>query len=60
VEITQEPEWLAAQFERHRQHLRVVAYRMLGSHSEADDAVQESWFRLTRGIRQPSTICVDG
>jgi RNA polymerase sigma-70 factor (ECF subfamily) len=49
VEITQEPEWLAAQFERHRQHLRVVAYRMLGSHSEADDAVQESWFRLTRG-----------
>ena len=49
MEITQEPEWLAAQFERHRQHLRVVAYRMLGSHSEADDAVQESWFRLTRG-----------
>ena len=42
-------EWLAAQFELYRPHLRAVAYRMLGSPSEADDAVQESWFRLSRG-----------
>ena len=39
---------LAEQFERHRSHLRAVAYRMLGSTSEAEDAVQESWFRLSR------------
>jgi RNA polymerase sigma-70 factor (ECF subfamily) len=38
----------AREFERHRAHLRAVAYRMLGSLSEADDAVQESWFRLNR------------
>jgi RNA polymerase sigma factor (sigma-70 family) len=37
---------LAAQFEAHRPHLRGVAYRMLGSLSEAEDAVQEAWFRL--------------
>jgi len=37
-----------SEFERHRAHLRAVAYRMLGSLSEADDAVQESWFRLHR------------
>src|SRR5881628_3050601 len=42
------PEWLAEQFEEHRAHLRAVAYRMLGSASEADDAVQESWIRLGR------------
>ena len=42
------PEWLAGQFEEHRAHLRAVAYRMLGSASEADDAVQESWIRLGR------------
>jgi RNA polymerase sigma-70 factor, ECF subfamily len=42
------PEWLAGQFEAHRAHLRAVAYRMLGSASEADDAVQESWIRLGR------------
>ena len=42
------PEQLAAQFEEHRGHLRAVAYRMLGSASEADDAVQESWLRLGR------------
>src|SRR6266498_3893590 len=41
-------EWLAEQFEAHRAHLRAVAYRMLGSVSEADDAVQESWLRLSR------------
>jgi RNA polymerase sigma factor (sigma-70 family) len=38
----------AREFEHHRSHLRAVAYRMLGSLSEADDAVQESWFRLHR------------
>jgi RNA polymerase sigma-70 factor (ECF subfamily) len=43
-----EHDWLAAQFEAHRSHLRAVAYRMLGSLSEADDAVQESWLRLSR------------
>ena len=42
------PEWLAEQFEGHRAHLRGVAYRMLGSVSEADDAVQEAWLRLSR------------
>jgi RNA polymerase sigma-70 factor (ECF subfamily) len=41
-------EWLARQFEDHRPHLRAVAYRMLGSLSEADDAVQDSWLRLSR------------
>jgi RNA polymerase sigma factor (sigma-70 family) len=41
-------EWLADQFEEHRAHLRVVAYRMLGSASEAEDAVQETWIRLGR------------
>jgi RNA polymerase sigma factor (sigma-70 family) len=43
-----EREFLAEQFEAHRTHLRAVAYRMLGSVSEADDAVQESWLRLSR------------
>src|SRR5438874_9560771 len=43
-----EYEWLAEQFEAERTHLQAVAYRMLGSLSEADDAVQESWLRLSR------------
>jgi RNA polymerase sigma factor (sigma-70 family) len=43
-----EQDWLAKRFEEHRSHLRAVAYRMLGSLSEADDAVQETWFRLGR------------
>ena len=43
-----EREWLATRFEEHRNRLRAVAYRMLGSLSEADDAVQESWLRLNR------------
>lgn len=42
------PESLAGQFEEHRAHLRAVAYRMLGSTSEAEDAVQEGWIRLGR------------
>src|SRR6478736_10337216 len=41
-------EWLAAEFERLRPHLRAVGYRMLGSMTEADDAVQEAWTRLSR------------
>ena len=41
-------DWLAQRFESHRGHLRGVAYRMLGSMTEADDAVQEAWIRLSR------------
>jgi RNA polymerase sigma factor (sigma-70 family) len=43
-----ENEWLAERFEENRTRLRAVAYRMLGSLTEADDAVQESWLRLSR------------
>ncbi len=43
-----EHEWLAERFEENRPNLRAVAYRMLGSLSEADDAVQEAWLRLSR------------
>src|SRR5262245_23309319 len=43
-----ERDYLAERFEEHRAHLRGVAYRMLGSLSEVDDAVQESWLRLSR------------
>ena len=43
-----EGDWLAERFEEHRTHLRAVAYRMLGSLAEADDAVQEAWLRLSR------------
>src|SRR5262245_28403493 len=45
---TRDDAWLAEQFELNRKRLRAVAYRMLGSLSEADDAVQESWLRLSR------------
>src|SRR5262245_52578971 len=41
-------DWLAQRFEDHRGHLRRVAYRMLGSLGEAEDAVQEAWLRLAR------------
>jgi RNA polymerase sigma factor (sigma-70 family) len=44
----EEREWLADRFEANRTQLRAVAYRMLGSVSEADDAVQEAWFRVSR------------
>src|SRR5216683_2780959 len=43
-----EHDWLAERFEQNRAHLRAVAYRMLGSLSEAEDAVQEAWLRLSR------------
>jgi RNA polymerase sigma factor (sigma-70 family) len=43
-----ENEWLAERFEKHRAHLRAVAYRMLGSLTDADDAVQDAWLRLNR------------
>src|SRR6186997_232803 len=43
-----ERDYLAERFEEHRTHLRAVAYRMLGSSGEVDDAVQEAWLRLSR------------
>jgi RNA polymerase sigma factor (sigma-70 family) len=43
-----ELDWLAERFQTHRSHLQAVAYRMLGSLSEADDAIQEAWLRLSR------------
>src|SRR5262245_8365959 len=43
-----ENDWLAEKFQENRPQLRAVAYRILGSHGEADDAIQEAWFRLTR------------
>src|SRR5215204_3830094 len=43
-----EHDWLAQRFEANRTHLRAVAYRLLGSFSEADDAVQETWLHLSR------------
>jgi RNA polymerase sigma factor (sigma-70 family) len=45
--VTEEEE-LAAEFETHRQYLHAIAFRMLGSHADADDAVQEAWLRLAR------------
>ena len=56
--------WLAERFEEHRAHLRAVAYRMLGSLSEADDAVQEAWLRLEprrhRRGREPGRLADHG
>src|SRR5262249_20981806 len=46
-----EQDWLVERFEENRPHLRAVAYRMLGSMSEAEDAVQETWLRLSRADR---------
>jgi len=47
-DVVTDQDWLAQRFESHRTHLRAVAYRMLGSLTEADDAVQEAWIRLSR------------
>ena len=47
-ESEQQKDWLGDRFEKHRAHLRAVAYRILGSVSDAEDAVQESWLRLSR------------
>jgi RNA polymerase sigma factor (sigma-70 family) len=47
--------WLAEEFEENRTRLRAVAYRMLGSVSEADDALQEAWLRLSRSDRSDIT-----
>src|SRR3954464_13674036 len=41
-------DWLARQFEEHRPHLQKIAYRMLGSLSDSEDAVQEAWLRISR------------
>ena len=41
-------QWLAERFEEYRPHLRSVAYKMLGSLTEADDAVQDAWLRVSR------------
>lgn len=46
--MTSDQDWLAEQFEMHRPRLRAVAYRMLGSLSEADDVVQDAWVRLSK------------
>jgi DNA-directed RNA polymerase specialized sigma24 family protein len=43
-----EKNFLAERFEAHRRHLGAVAYRMLGSRNEAEDAVQEAWLRVSR------------
>jgi RNA polymerase sigma-70 factor, ECF subfamily len=46
--VTEDKAWLSERFEAQRSHLRGAAYRMLGSLSEAEDAVQESWLRVSR------------
>jgi DNA-directed RNA polymerase specialized sigma24 family protein len=55
-----EREWLAEKFEENRAHLRAVAYRVLGSLSEADDAVQEAWLRLSRSDASSIENLADG
>ena len=53
-------QWLAERFEAHRTHVRGVVYRMLGSLSEADDAAQEAWLRLSRSGAPASRPSADG
>jgi RNA polymerase sigma factor (sigma-70 family) len=48
MDAVDETQWMLERFEEHRDHLRAVAHRMLGSATEADDAVQETWIRLER------------
>ena len=55
-----EQDWLAQRFEEHRTHLRAVAYRMLGSVGEADDAVQEAWLRLSRSTIRGTLVTLLG
>jgi DNA-directed RNA polymerase specialized sigma24 family protein len=55
-----EQAWLADRFEARRGRLRAVAYRMLGSLSEADDAVQEAWLRLSRSAAGESRTWMVG
>ena len=55
-----ETDWLAARFDEHRTHMRAVAYRMLGSRTEADDAVQEAWLRLSRSDADESRTSAAG
>ena len=55
-----ERDYLAERFEEHRTHLRAVAYRMLGSLSEVDDAVQEAWRDSAAPIPRASTTLADG
>jgi DNA-directed RNA polymerase specialized sigma24 family protein len=55
-----EKNFLADRFEADRTRLRGVAYRMLGSLPEAEDAVQEAWLRLSRATRPASTTCRPG
>jgi RNA polymerase sigma-70 factor (ECF subfamily) len=55
-----ERDLLAQQFEEHRTRLRALAYRMLSALSEADDAVQETWLRLSRSDAGRSRTSADG
>ncbi len=51
---------LAEQFETHREHLRAVGFRMLGSTAESDDAVQETWLKLSRSDADASRTSAGG
>ena len=51
-----ERDWLAERFQAHRPHLTAVAYRMLGSFTEAEDAVQGAWLRLSRSRTDTSEV----